>query len=151
MELNMANISKNSKVTISYIGKLDNGDVFKNITEKEPLEVRIGESDIPPTLEQSLLGMSEGESKNIRLAPEEGYGPRQKILVHTVSKKSFGDKIDPKAGMIISLNVEKDGQQHQVPATVIKVSNDTVEVDYNHPLAGHHLTYQVTILKVQNN
>lgn len=147
----MASIGKNSKVTFSYIGKLDNGDVFKNVTEKKPLIIKIGESEIPPTLEQSLLGMSEGESKTVRLSPDEGYGPRQKILLHSVSKKSFGDKIVPKSGMVISLSVEKDGKKHQVPATVIQVLKDSVEVDYNHPLAGHNLTYQVTILKVQND
>lgn len=144
----MSNIEENSTVTITFTGKLDNGDVFKAVTEKSPLTFKIGNAEIPPTLEQALLGMSEGESKTVRLSPEEGYGPRQKILLHTIDKNSFGGKIDPKPGMVVSLSVEKDGEKHKVPATIIEVSDQSVVVDYNHPLAGHHLTYQVTILKI---
>ncbi len=147
----MATIKANSSVTITYEGKLDNGDHFKTITEKNPLIIKIGNSDIPPTLETSLIGMSEGQSKTVRVSPEEGYGPRQKILVHTVNIKHFGGKISPKPGMILSLKVEKDGKEHEVPATVIEVNNDSVVVDYNHPLAGHHLTYHVKILNVNNS
>ncbi len=147
----MTKINENSNVTIVYEGKLDNGDTFKTITKENPLEIKIGDSEIPPTLEQSLLGMSVGEKKTVRLSPEEGYGSRQKILLHTLNKKYFGDKITPKPGMVLSLKVDKDGEEHQVPATIIELSNDSVVVDYNHPLAGHHLTYHIEILKVENS
>ena len=53
--------------------------------------------------------------------------------------------------MILSLKVERDGVDHQVPATVIEVHENSVVVDYNHPLAGHHLTYDITILDIQKS
>ncbi len=147
----MTKITEISTITISYIGKLDNGDVFKKTEKDNPLTIKIGNQDLPPTLEQALVGLSEGESKTIRLTPEEGYGARQKILLQDLSRKSFGDKVHPKPGMIISLKVEKEGAEHSVPATIMEVNDDIVTVDYNHPLAGHHLTYEVHILKVVNN
>lgn len=146
----MTTINENSTITITYVGKLDNGDVFKSAGEDNPLTVRLGNQELPPTLESALIGLRKGDEKKVRLTPEEGYGARQKLLVQELKKASFGDTIEPKPGMILSLNVEKEGVPHQVPATVMEVKNDVVLVDYNHPLAGHHLTYHVTILMVEN-
>ena len=53
--------------------------------------------------------------------------------------------------MILSLKLEKDGKDHHVPATVMEVDSENVVVDYNHPLAGHHLTYEITILNIVNS
>lgn len=146
----MGTISDNSTVTIIYEGKLDNGEIFKVITEDQPLKIQIGNSEVPPTLEKSLLGMSAGQSKTVRITPEETYGPRQKVLLQTVKKSNLGENISPKPGMILSLKVQKEGVEHQIPATVMELKQETVVVDYNHPLAGHHLTFNVTILKVEN-
>ncbi len=142
-------IKEGDKVSISYVGKLDNGQVFKEVAESEPLVVHIGNSEAPPTLEIALKDMSVGESKKIRVPPEESYGPRTKELVQELELDSFGEKISPQPGMLLSLKVNKDGEEHQVPATVIKIENDLVTVDYNHPLAGHHLTYDVTVVSVE--
>jgi FKBP-type peptidyl-prolyl cis-trans isomerase SlpA len=146
----MATIKENSTVTLTYTGKLDNGEVFKTVTEDAPLTLKIGNQELPPTLENAIIGLNSGQSKTVRVTPEEGYGARQKLLVQKINRESLGDKIKPKPGMILSLKVLKDGEEHHVPATVMKVENDFVEIDYNHPLAGHHLTYEITILNVQN-
>lgn len=143
-------IKEDSTVTLAYIGKLDNGEVFKTVTEDAPVTLKMGNHELPPTLENALIGLNIGQSKTVRVTPEEGYGARQKLLVQKISRKSLGDKITPKPGMILSLKVSKDGDEHNVPATVMKVENDMIEIDYNHPLAGHHLTYNITILDVQN-
>lgn len=145
----MKTIAKNCRVTISFEGKLDNGELFKTVTEKAPQSFMVGNLELPPTLERELMGLSIGDKKSVRVPPEEGYGARQKMLLHTVSRSNFGDKLDPKPGMILSLKIEKDGKEHQVPATIIEVSPQNVVVDYNHPLAGHHLTYHVTILNIE--
>lgn len=144
----MAKIHKNSTITISYMGKLDNGDVFKTVGEDAPLTLSLGKHELPPTLENGLIGFSKGDSVSIRVTPEEGYGSRQKLLVQNISRKSLGDTIVPRPGMILSLKVKKDGHEHQVPATVMEVTDDNIVIDYNHPLAGHHLTYQVKVLAV---
>lgn len=146
----MQQVQLNDKVTISYTGKLENGTIFQKINESEPLVVTIGHHDIPPTLEQALLGMSPGEKKLVRLEPDEGYGIRRKDLLQTLDKDIFKDRINPQVGMILSLNVEKDGQNHQVPATVVEVNDTTIVVDYNHPLAGHNLLYDITVVAIHS-
>ncbi len=147
----MSQVENGDSVTIIYEGKLDTGENFKSINKDEPFTIIMGNSEAPPTLEQALLGMSVGEQKKTRVPPEEGYGPRQKSLLQELQKSTFGDKITPKPGMILSLNVEKDGQPHQVPVTVIEVKDDIVTVDYNHPLAGHHLTYDFSVIEIKKS
>lgn len=147
----MTVIQQDDTVTLIYTGKLDNGQIFGTITEEDPLTIKIGNLDIPPTLEEALLGMKVGDSKTVRLSPDEGYGPRQNDLVQSIANPEMIQKIKPKPGMILSLKVEKEGVEHQVPATVISVSDSEVQVDYNHPLAGHHLTYTITVLNVERS
>ncbi|MCW5207875.1 peptidylprolyl isomerase, partial [Desulfobulbus sp. US2] len=62
----------------------------------------------------------------------------------------FQGKLDPKPGMILSLAVDRDGEQHQVPATIIKVHEDAITVDYNHPLAGRPIVYEVTLITINS-
>ncbi len=91
------------------------------------------------------------EKTKLRIAPEEGYGPRQKDLVQTMDNPEMVKKLQPKPGMIVTLKTTKDGEEFDVPATVIEVDGTQVTVDYNHPLAGHHLTYTIERLASEGN
>lgn len=145
----MKKAQKNDRVTISYTGKLENGTIFQATTESEPLIITLGNLDVPPTLEKAIIGMSAGDKKLVKLGPDEGYGPRRKDLLQTLNRNVVNVGINPQVGMILSLNAEKDGQKHSVPATVVEVNNDTVVVDYNHPLAGHNLLYDITVISIE--
>ena len=148
MEKLMSTVTEKSTISIAYLGKLDNGEVFKSVDENSPFTLQLGNQELPPTVENALIGHSAGDTVKVRVSPEEGYGGRQKLLVQKINRQSLGNKIVPQPGMILSLSITKDGVDHQVPATVLSVEKDTVEIDYNHPLAGHNLTFEVTILKV---
>jgi len=145
----MSHPKTNDTVSITYIGTLDNGEVFSTIDEKNPLQAIIGNSDLPPSLEQAIVEMKTGETQKIRVSPDEGFGPRQKDLIQTIDNQEMVDSLQPKPGMIIALKIEKEGKEEKVPATVIEVSGSEVTVDYNHPLAGHHLSYEVTLVDIQ--
>ncbi len=144
----MAYPKKNDTVTLYYKGSLDNGEIFQIVEKDKPMEVVIGNSDIPPTLEQSIMEMKVGQTRKIRVSFEEGFGPRQKDLVQTIDSDEMIKSIAPKPGMILSLKVEKDGGDEKIPATVIKVDGSKITVDYNHPLAGHHLNYDLTLAAI---
>lgn len=141
-------IQPNDSVTLSFTGTLDNGEVFMVVGPDKPLTVRIGNLELPPSVEQALIGMEIGQSRKIRIPPDEGFGPRQKELVQTITNREMIDRLKPKPGMVLAMKTEKDGREHTVPATVLRVTDGEVEVDYNHPLAGHHLTYTVTIIDI---
>lgn len=147
----MKKVEQNDIVSLCFVGKLDNGQEFMTISEDKPLKVTIGASEMPPTVETAIIGMEAGQTRQVRVSPDEGYGPRQKDLLQTIGNAEFIDKIQPKPGMILSLKVEREGEEHKVPATVIEVNEDSVLVDYNHPLAGHQLTYDIKILDIQKS
>ena len=142
-------IEDKDKITISFTGKLDNGTVFIEVTPQNPMVVRLGESELPPSVEMAMIGMEKGENKKIRVSFDEGYGPRLKDLLHEISLETFGDRIDPKPGMVLSQTIVKDGVEQKVPVTVIEIKDRQVVLDYNHPLAGHHLTYDLTVIDIE--
>lgn len=144
----MTRPQKNDTVVIAFTGTLDNGEAFYVVEKDEPMSFVIGESSLPPSLEQAICSMTTGETQKIRVPPEEGYGLRQKDLVQTIDSPEMVNKLQPKAGMIVSLRAEKEGTEHEVPATVMEVDGTRVTVDYNHPLAGHHLNYSIEILEI---
>ncbi len=144
----MKQAQKNDSVTIIYTGKLENGTIFQATTESEPLVITIGNLDVPPTLEQAIIGMSVGDKKLVKIEPDEGYGVRRKDLLQTINRNILSDQILPQVGLILSLKVNKDGQDHHVPATVVETNDDTIVVDYNHPLAGHNLFYDITVISI---
>jgi len=144
----MSSVKNGDTLTITFTGKLDTGTVFVEITRDDPMKVTVGDSQLPPTVEIAIVGMAQGESQKIRVPPEEGYGVRMKNLVHEVPISNFGDGMTLKPGMLLSQKVEKDGIEHKVPATVTEIKKESVVIDYNHPLAGHHLTYDLTVLEI---
>ncbi len=144
----MKQVEKQDTVTVTSVGTLDNGAVFETITESEPRVIKIGEEDTPKPIQRTIIGMQVGEMRKVRLEPEEGFGIRRNDLLQTIPKNQFSDKIEAKVGLLISMNVEQDGVNHQVPATIVELKDDSIIIDYNHPLAGHPLNYELTVIDI---
>ncbi len=147
----MKQVEKKDSVTITYTGKLDDGTVFNTADTNNPMKITLGNQEAPPTLEMALIGMKVGDKRRVRIDPDESYGQRMKNLLQELKKDQLGGNIEPKSGMVITLSVEKEGQVHQVPATIVEVKGDIVTIDYNHPLAGHHLTYELEVIDIQKH
>jgi peptidylprolyl isomerase len=106
-----------------------------------PKFIILGEGWIPKGLEESLLGMDSGKTSTVELTPEKGYGARDPAKMRLVPLRRFREKgLDPAPGA----QIELDGR----PAVVRAVGAGRVQVDYNHPLAGRTLIYDVSIEKV---
>lgn len=141
---------KNDLVTFTFTGMLDNGEVFIASESEKPAQAILGNSDLPPSLESGIMEMQVGQTRKIRIPPEEGYGQRLKDLVQTIDNLQLVNALKAKPGMIVTLKIDKEGVEQKVPATVMSVEGSQITVDYNHPLAGHHLTYQVTLLQISD-
>lgn len=137
-------------VSVSYTASLPSGEVIESAPESKPITLVIGSGRILKAVEASLMGMEPGSSKTVHILPEDAYGPYHEALVHEVARATFAGRIDPKPGMILSLAIEKDGVQQQVPATVLAINNDSVTIDYNHPLAGQTISYTVKLHAIGN-
>lgn len=146
----MKQVEENDTVIVSYVGTLDNETVFETIKETKPKEIDLSDEKTARPFKRLLPGMMVGEMRTVKLTAEEGeYGIRRADLLHQIGKSTFTNKIEPKVGIVLSMNMERDGVTHQVPATIVEVSSELVTVDYNHPLAGHPLNYEIKILGIK--
>lgn len=141
----MDSVQIGDRVALTYKGVLENGEVFATGEASEPLEFQVGAGAVPPGLEKAVLGMTVGEHKEVTLLPKDAYGGRRLDLILTLERKTFGDRIKLEKGMVLGLTMERDGQPQQVPALVTEVLEQTVMVDFNHPLAGKTLTYSFVL------
>lgn len=134
-------------VRIHYTGKLDDGMVFETSRGREPLEFKIGKSGLIPSFEQTIIGMKPGESRTVKIAPEEAYGPHREEMVVAVERRKFPENIKPYVGLEFEV-CQSDGRVF--PAKVIDVSEQSVTLDANHPLAGKNLVFDIELLEIMS-
>jgi len=137
-------ISTGSTVTVHY--KLFSADSHLLYESEEALTFTVGEDDILPAFEANLIGLDVGQKHRFALSPEEAYGPYQEELVFTLSRQQLmddGEDIAP--GQTLTL-FTPEGESLTV--TVLDVTDSTIKVDANHPLAGQTLIYEVEVLNV---
>ncbi len=137
-------------ITVDYEGVLDNGEIFESTQTTGELEFTLGTASVMKGLEDGMVGAAIGETRDIVISPENAFGLREKNLIQELDRAVFGEKSNElQTGMILHLTLPKDDKEQQIPATIIELSDDKVTVDYNHPLAGHSLTYKVTLKAIK--
>lgn len=139
-------IKNGCKVKVDYTGTLENGQVFDSSEGREPLEFVAGAKMIIKGFDEAVMGMKEGEEKEIKLTSDQAYGERKPELVQTVPKSAFGDKFDAKEGQQMMLRAPT-GQE--MMAKVTKIEGENVTIDMNHPLCGQALNFKLKIASVE--
>ncbi len=142
-------VKEGHTVSVIYDGFLENGEVFESSEVSGPMEFQVGEGLIMPEFEQNVIDMQANETKTFTIPASQAHGLSQPELVHTMRRSSLPNHEELKLGMVLGLNVEREGKQHKVPATIKALDEETVTVDFNHPLAGHDLTYKITLKDIQ--
>ena len=143
-------------VVFHYVGKFENGEVFDTSYEdiaKEndiyvedrkygPLGVNVGVGELIPGLDEALIGMEIGEKKTIVVPPEKGYGMPNPELLIDVPRSEFSEAgIEPVEGMYVMTD--------SGVAKISKVGEEVVTLDFNHPLAGKTLIFEVEIVDIE--
>jgi FKBP-type peptidyl-prolyl cis-trans isomerase 2 len=141
----MRKAQKENTVKIHYTGKLDNGLVFDSSIDKDPLEFTIGAGSLIEGFETGVVGMNVGEKKTLVIPPEKGYGERNEELALEVDKNQLPSDISLTAGETLQLK-QPDG--NSVVVIITKVTDDTVTLDANHPLAGKTLTFDIELMEI---
>lgn len=134
-------ISDKKVVKIHYKGTLSDGSVFDSSEGKEPLEFVYGMGLIIPGLEKGLEGLKKGDTKKVEVKSEDAYGPVMDEAKQEVPKSQFPPEIELQVGMQLAAQ----GPQGVIPVTVSEIKDESVLVDFNHPLAGKDLTFEVTV------
>lgn len=140
-------IGDNQVVSMHYKLTNDQGDVLDSSEGREPLTYLHGAGNIIPGLEKELTGKIQGSKLNVTVAPEEGYGTVKPELVQQAPKQAFESIDDLEVGMQLMAQ-SAEGQQQMI--TVKEISDDSVTIDGNHPLAGQTLHFDVEVTEVRD-
>lgn len=137
-------VSNGKQVTLEYTMKLDDQSVVDTNVGGEPIKVTQGRHEVIPGLEKALEGMAPGEKKNVTVAPPEAYG--------TVDPKAFQEvdkNMVPEEARKVGAQLEgKMADGRKVFPRISEVKATTVVLDFNHPLAGKTLHFDVKVLEV---
>ncbi|MDH5298824.1 MAG: FKBP-type peptidyl-prolyl cis-trans isomerase, partial [Desulfobulbaceae bacterium] len=112
----MQQVKADDRVTVLYDGLLENGEVFESSNDTGPLEFTLGADNVLPSFEEAVLGMQVGETKSIIVAADQAFGPRQEELVQILDRAIFSGHPQLKPGTVLSLKMEREGKEQQVPA-----------------------------------
>ena len=138
-------VTDNKVVSIHYTGKLGDGTVFESSKGREPLLFIFGTGMIIPGLEEGLKGLSKGDKKTVQIGFEKAYGPVLEEAKQEVPKAQLPKEAELKVGMQLAAQ----GPQGAIPVTIAEIKDDVVVVDFNHPLAGKDLTFEVEVVDVR--
>jgi peptidylprolyl isomerase len=141
----MAAVKQGDTIRIRYIGRLEDGTVFDSSEGRPPLEFTVGEGEVIPGLEQGVIDMIHGETKTITITPELGYGPYMKERVFEMDRKKMPGNFNIEVGLRLQM-YRADGMPMMV--TVVGISENTLTMDCNHPLAGKTLIFDTTLVEI---
>lgn len=137
--------AKDTVITLHYDLSSD-GKAVESSREGEPMQVLLGRGFLIKGLEDAIDGHDAGDSFNVDLSPEQGYGERVENAIQRVPKKYFIDAKRLKPGMTTVLSLKEGGQR---AVTVHKIGMSTIDVDTNHPMAGKALSFAIELIDVR--
>lgn len=137
-------IGEHSRVTLHFRLLLDDGSEVESTFEGDPATFLVGDGSLLPGFEQALFGLGVGQEAEIEIPPEAGFGQRNPSNIQKVRRDSFSPDMELEPGLVVSF----DNGSGELPGVIREIGEDEVSVDFNHPLAGQNLTFQVKILEV---
>ncbi|WP_028864167.1 FKBP-type peptidyl-prolyl cis-trans isomerase [Psychromonas aquimarina] len=147
-EIKSRSIKENSEVLMHFSIRLADGSAVDSTkVDNKPAKFVMGDGSLTPGFEECLVGLSEGQSETFTLAPESAFGLPNPDNIHHLELSKFSSDVPAEVGTIISFT-QPDGSE--IPGIIREVIADSVTVDFNHPLSGQTLTFEVDVLEVLN-
>lgn len=141
----MTTISSSSRVTLHFALLLEDGSVVDSTFDKQPASLVMGDGNLLPGFETTLLGLVAGDEREFKVLPENAFGQPNPLNVQYFKRSDFGADMQLEEGLIISF---ADAARAELPGVIKNVTATEVMVDFNHPLAGKTLRFNVKILEV---
>jgi FKBP-type peptidyl-prolyl cis-trans isomerase SlpA len=139
-------IAAHSSVLMHILIRLEDGSIAENTRRSaRPSKVVLGDQSISPAFEAQLLGLNVGDKKTFKLAAEDAFGEHLSSNQMTFPINQFAQEIDVTPGTIIEFE-NKSGTQ--LLGVVQSVENEMVNIDFNHPLAGHAVQFEIEVLEI---
>jgi len=138
-------VEDGSTVALEYTVTLEDGTVAQSNVGGEPIEFTAGENEMLPALEEALMGLAAGDRKQVTIASEDAYGEVQEHLIVEVPRSDIPEASRKEGAVMMATDLRGERR----PVRVVEVKPAKVVLDYNHPLAGHDLRFDVHILEVR--
>ena len=138
-------IDEGTEVTLHFALKLENGDVIDSNFNGKPATFVVGDGNLLPGFERALAGMVAGEKNTFVIKPEDGFGQSNPNNMQVLPRSQFDDSVELVEGLMLSF---ADAQKAELPGIVAAFDDETVTIDFNHPLAGRDILFEVEILGV---
>jgi len=139
-------VKKGDKVKVQYTGNLNDGTIFDKSKEEEPLEFTVGSGQVILGFDKVVEGMKLNEEKKVTIKPEDAYGKRDETAIREFPKSSLPENFKPEKGMVIRL---QDQTGRAIPGTIIDITENSITIDLNHPLAGKDLTFNIKVVGIE--
>jgi FKBP-type peptidyl-prolyl cis-trans isomerase SlpA len=136
-------IQTGTSVTLHFSLALENGHIIDSNCEGNPATFSVGDGNLLPGFESSLLGLEVGDEREFIISPENAFGQHNAQNVQAVDRGNF-DESELEIGSILSFQ-NGDGE---LPGVIIALEENQVMVDFNHPLSGKNIVFQVKILEI---
>lgn len=136
-------LNEGTTVRVHYRGTLEDGTEFDSSEGRDPLEFTLGATQVIPGFENAVMALAPGESVTVTIPADDAYGAHLEDALQSVPVTSFWEP--PAPGMVVQL-VAPDGTQ--LAATVVEVGEEEALLDFNHPLAGQALTFEISLVEV---
>lgn len=141
----MATAKTNDTVKVHYTGKLTSGEQFDSSIGREPLQFTVGAGQMIAGFDAAVNGMTLNEKKTVTIPAEEAYGQKNDQLLQKVGRDQLPADMKPEVGQKLIAS-GPEGQQTQV--TVVEVTDESITVDANHPLAGQDLIFEIELVEI---
>lgn len=139
-------IGASTQVTLNFALRFDTGEIVDSTFERKPATFSVGDGSLLPGIERKLFGLQSGHREVFEVKPEDAFGQINPANVQTFKRSQFADDMELHEGLIISF---ADAARAELPGVVKSFDAETVVVDFNHPLAGRTLAFEVEIIDVQ--
>ena len=140
-------IDQSSLVLLHYSLASTNGDIIENSFDDDPIEINMHDASLPEGMMLALIGLKAGDKQTLTLTPEQCFGFRDEDNIHDMPLSDFTGDLKPEVGLTFNFGTPDD---KDLLGTIRTIKDKTVEVDFNHPLAGLSLSFSVEILEVNN-
>ncbi|MBU2971090.1 FKBP-type peptidyl-prolyl cis-trans isomerase [Pseudoalteromonas sp. C2R02] len=142
-------INDNSEVVFHFSIKLSDGSAADSSkVHNKPAKLVMGDGSLTANFEKCLLGLKAGDNKSFALEPEDAFGMPNPDNIYHLDRTKFGAETPAQVGAIIAFT-QPDGSE--LPGIIREVAGESVTVDFNHPLSGQKLTFDVEIIEVKNS
>lgn len=139
-------VHADSTVLVHYDLKLEDGTLAESTRRgNKPELFRLGDQSLSPALEHELLGLRAGDKKSFSLAPEAAFGPVNPDLVQFFSPRNFMETGVPEVGTIMLFTAING---NEMPGIIQAVTDESITVDFNHPLAGRQVFFDIEVLAI---